>query len=188
MTIDKSDILAQASSALLQGDKSSAADIINTHYQFVPIENPGRKYTENQMLQIFKRDGFIDRYSGQRLVFPGMLRLFSRILPETFPAHPNWKMSETHIAFWELFPTIDHVIPIARGGADDESNWVTTSMVRNSAKSSWLLEELDWQLLPTGSLTAWDGLLASFIQLLKQDTSHLSDTYIKKWYAAALKP
>ena len=40
--------------------------------------------------------------------------------------------------------TIDHVIPVARGGADDESNVVTTSMLRNSAKSNWLLDEVGW--------------------------------------------
>ena len=68
-------------------------------------------------------------------------------------------MSETHMIYWELFPTVDHVVPIARGGGDDESNWVTTSMLHNSAKSNWKLEELGWQLLPAGDIEQWDGLL-----------------------------
>ncbi|MFF0818704.1 HNH endonuclease [Rhodococcus sp. NPDC003318] len=51
-------------------------------------------------------------------------------------------MSQTHFAYWELFPTIDHIVPVTRGGADDESNWVTTSMLRNSAKAHWTLDEL----------------------------------------------
>ncbi len=33
------------------------------------------------------------------------LRLLAIYLPEKFPYHKNGKMSEGHIAFWELFPT-----------------------------------------------------------------------------------
>jgi HNH endonuclease len=54
-------------------------------------------------------------------------------------------------AFWEVGATIDHVVPVTRGGADDESNWVTTSMARNSAKMNWTLEELGWTLHPPGN-------------------------------------
>jgi hypothetical protein len=48
-------------------------------------------------------------------------------------------MSETHIIYWALFPTIDHVVPVAREGPDEDKNWVTTSMLRNAAKSNWTL-------------------------------------------------
>lgn len=102
----------------------------------------GRRYTELQSLEVFARDGFVDRYSGQRLVFPGILRLLSRLLPQEFPFHPNWKMAQTHRAYWELFPTIDHVLPVARGAADSEANWVTTSMLRNAAKANGKLQEV----------------------------------------------
>ena len=68
--------------------------------------------------------------------------------------------------YWELFPTVDHIVPIARGGIDEESNWVTTSMLRNSMKSNWTLEELDWSLLPTGDLQEWDGLTNLFVLLI----------------------
>lgn len=49
-----------------------------------------------------------DRYSGTQLVFPGVLRLLSRLLRSEFPFHPNWKMSETHMVYWELFPRGSH--------------------------------------------------------------------------------
>lgn len=83
-------------------------------------------------MQSFVRDGFIDRYSGRHLVFPGTLRVLSTLFPEDFPFHPNWKTQFTHPAFWELFPTIDHIVPVARGGLDVPENWVTTSQLRNS--------------------------------------------------------
>jgi hypothetical protein len=67
-------------------------------------------------------------------VYPGVLYLLSALLPEDFPSHRNGKMDRTHLAFWELFPTIDHVVPVACGGADDASNWVCTSMRTNQIK------------------------------------------------------
>lgn len=81
---------------------------------------------------------------------------------------------------------MDHIVPVARGGADNETNWVTTSMLRNSAKSNWTLEELGWELVPPGDFKQWDGLLAWFVEFLKQDKSHLADKYINRWHRAAL--
>ena len=55
-------------------------------------------------------------------MFPGALRLLIQLLPQQFPYPQNWKISSTHPAFWELFPTIDHIVPVARGGTDSEDN------------------------------------------------------------------
>ena len=90
-----------------------------------------------QKMNQFLRDGFIDRYSGQKLLNPGILKIISHHFPEDFPYHPHWKMTETHIAYWELTPTLDHIYPIAQGGQDNEKNWVTTSMKNNSIKSNY---------------------------------------------------
>jgi hypothetical protein len=137
-------------------------------------------------MSVFLRDGFIDRYSGARLVFPGVLRFLSRLLPAEFPFHLNWKMAETHIAFWELFPTIDHVVPIARGGTDAEDNMVSTSMLRNSAKSNWTLEELKWTLVPSGRIQDWDGLTNWFLKYAELHPEHLKDPYLRRWHRAAV--
>lgn len=63
------------------------------------------------------------------------MRVLSVIVPDDFPCHPNGRMDRTHRAFWDPFPTFDHVVPIARGGADDETNYATTSMMRNQIKA-----------------------------------------------------
>ncbi len=131
------------------------------------------------------RDGFIDRYTGQRLIFPGVLRVLSLLLPRDFPFHPHWRTTETHPAFWELSPTLDHVVPIAFGGADDESNLVTTSMLRNSAKANWTLEELGWKLYPAGRYEDWDGLTAWFREYVAAHEDCLRDRAIARWYRLA---
>jgi hypothetical protein len=100
---------------------------------------------------------------------------------ETFPYHPNWKMDECHIAYWDLYPTIDHVVPIALGGANDPSNWVTTSQVTNSSKANFTVEELGWEVLSPGDLAEWDGLLGWFLRYAEGNASLESDTRISDW-------
>src|SRR4051812_30781608 len=110
------------------------------------------------MTTVFLRDGFIDRYSGDRLVVPAVLRVVSAELPNDFPFHRNWKLSDCHVAYWDLCPTIDHMVPVSQGGGDDEANWVTTSMRRNAAKGGFSITQMGWTLHPPGALAQWDGL------------------------------
>jgi hypothetical protein len=136
-------------------------------------------------MPVFVRDGFTDRYSGAPLVFPGTLRAISILLPTEFPYHRNWRQSETHPAFWELSPTIDHVVPLARGGLDEEANVVTTSMVRNAAKSNWLLRELGWPEELAPPRAGWDGLLPWFLIALERFPALGQDPSLKGWYTVA---
>ena len=184
--LSRHEVLASVCSFLDRDDLSGAADHLRREYPFTPGESVERKYGDQQALRVFIRDGFVDRYSGARLVFPGVLRIIALRFPVEFPYHPNWKMTETHLAFWELSPTVDHVVPIARGGEDAEHNWVTTSMVRNSAKANWTLDELGWRLLPLGDLQAWDGLLSWFKQYVARHPELLQHARIAAWHRAAL--
>lgn len=182
----KADVLARAGAAIAAGDLDGGRQILRNEYPFVPVEKASRRYTERQCLRVFYRDGFLDRYSGAKLVHPGALRALSLIAPEEFPAHPNWLMSQSHFAFWELFPTIDHLIPVARGGVDDESNWVTTSMLRNSAKAHWMLDELGWTLSPPGDYAEWDGLSGWFVDYVGAQPELMADKYLARWFRATV--
>ncbi len=187
LSIDKSAIIHNVCEALLVNDTETARQIVQHDYPFVKPSAVSRTYTKVESARIFVRDGFTDRYSGQRLVFPPVLRLLSRALPVEFPYHPNWKMDACHLAYWELVPTIDHIVPIARGGADEPANWVTTSMLRNSAKSNWTLDELGWELLPCGDFTQWDGVVKWFVAYIEQNRTLLKETYVKEWHAAIIR-
>lgn len=183
--VDKAEVLARVATVIDTGDMDSGREILQADYPFAPVIKSGRRYTDRQCLHLFYRDGFLDRYSGQRLVNPGALRLLSALLPEDFPAHPNWLMSKTHFAFWELFPTIDHLEPVARGGVDDASNWVCTSMLRNSAKAHWTIQELGWSLHPPGVHTDWDGLTGWFVRYLQNHPDLLTHAYVARWFRAS---
>ena len=150
---------------LLDDRRQDCIDLAMENFPFVDSSPQKRQYSRFQMCKVFLRDGFIDRYSGDKLLFPGLIKILSIEFPGIFKYHRNWKMSDTHMIYWELCPTVDHLIPVARGGQDNYLNWVTTSMIRNSAKSNWTMEEIGWKLHDKGQLDNWDGLVNYFIEL-----------------------
>jgi hypothetical protein len=181
---DRASILVEVCNAISANRHDDARAVLREKYPFVPLTNAGRHYTERQILSVCVRDGFLDRYSGHRLVSPPALRLISSQISDHFPFQTNWRTDACHFAFWELSPTVDHIIPVSRGGADQATNWVTTSMLHNSAKANFTLEEIGWALLPPGSIADWDGLLGWFIEQVTRDPSLLKDSYLRRWYSA----
>lgn len=180
--MNKIDVIKTAASSILQNNIEDAENIIGKNYPFNIPPVTKRSYSDNDKMKIFIRDGFIDRYSGQKLVNPGLLKVLSYYMPEPFPYHPHWKMEKCHIAYWELIPTVDHIYPIALGGEDFVDNCVTTSMLHNSIKSNWTLDQLNWELYDAGNYNEYDGLTSLFIQLVNSNKDLLTDSYIKRWY------
>lgn len=164
MTDEKADVLAATCRALEAGGAAEAERVLAEGYPFRPEPIVRRQYGPIQATRVFARDGFVDRYTGHRVVFPPVLRALSYALPQAFPFHPAWKTDVMHSAYWEIGATIDHLVPVTRGGTDTESNWMTASMASNSAKMNWTLEELGWTLHPPGDLEIWDGLLGWFLR------------------------
>ena len=183
---DGPDILQSVCEAVEAGQPVLAATTLADHYPFQPFTNAGRRYTAAQSTRVFMRDGFIDRYTGKRLIFPGTLRLLSQMFPTEFPFHNNWRTDACHFAFYELFPTIDHVHPVSRGGADQANNMVSTSMLKNAAKANFTLDELGWQLFPPGDLASWDGLTGWFIRQAQISAGAMSP-YLRRWSDAAIR-
>ena len=185
--MDKGLIISNITAMLLCDNPGVAKQIICEQYPHEQIEIEKRSYTLEQKMNLFINDGFIDRYTGEKLLNPGILKVITYYFPEDFPYHPHWKMSETHNAYWELVPTLDHIYPIAKGGQDHESNWVTTSTKNNSIKSNYTIDEIHWKLHPKGDIKEWDGLTNVLIQLIDKDKNLLKDSYIRNWYNISLK-
>jgi len=178
---DKGIAIQAACAALRNGGQDQAISLLKRDYPFAPQPVTKRQYGPLESTRVFVRDGFIDRYTAERLVFPPVLRVISAELPVDFPYHPNWKTDVTHPAYWEIGATVDHLIPVSRGGADDDSNWVTTSMVRNSAKGNWTVAELGWILQAPGDFRDWDGL----IHCTKNRPELIAAASMREWHRAA---
>lgn len=172
--------------ALGADDRLTASEVLSHSYPFAGAPATQRRYGPAQATRVFHRDGFIDRYSGLRVVFPPVLRAISVLLPDVFPYHPNWKMEVTHPAYWELTATVDHLEPASRGGADNESNWVTASMARNSTKGNYSLQDLGWSLHPPGEVSEWDGLMGWYVDYTTAHPEALVDSAMKRWRHAAI--
>lgn len=179
-------ILAEVCALLTSADVRTASEALHSRYPFMGATQTPRRYGPVQATRVFWRDGFIDRYSGTRVVFPPVLRVISVELPEAFPFHPNWKMDVTHPAYWELTATVDHLVPACRGGADDDTNWVTSSMARNSAKGNFSLDDLGWTLHEPGDPSEWDGLLRWFVEFTEVHPEVVVDNAMAQWRKAAL--
>jgi hypothetical protein len=163
----------------------SGNHLLKRDYPFVPHAPTKRQYGPLESTCVFVRDGFIDRYTSERLVFPPVLRVISAELPDDFPYHPNWKADVTHPAYWEVGATLDHLLPVSRGGADDDSNWVTTSMAHNSAKGNWTLADLGWNLQAPGNFKDWDGLVHWFLEYTNDRPQLIAAESMRQWHRAA---
>ena len=138
--MDSVDIIIKTCEKISSNDIEIARRIIQEEYPHNFIKPEKRSLSSYEKMKIFLRDGFIDRYSGEKLIFPNVLRIMSEELGDAFPYHKHWKMSDCHIAYWKYFPTYDHVIPITRGGKDVTENIITTSQKNNSVKSNFSTE------------------------------------------------
>jgi hypothetical protein len=183
---DKATVLGQVCKQVDAGDWSKATQILNTQLPFERGSRGTRRYNLTTRMEIFDRDGFIDRYSGRRLVFPGTLRLLSEYFKEEFPYHANWKTGVSHLAYYELYPTIDHVSPVTGdNGTNDLSNLVTTSQLLNSAKAHFTLSELGWKLHASGKIDEWDGLTEWFLKRAESEPKIVNSKPMNEWYKVA---
>ncbi len=61
--------IEEACNAISDGNLAVAKEVIKTKYPFSPLNNAGRQYSDYQKMKIFIRDGFVDRYSGEKWYF-----------------------------------------------------------------------------------------------------------------------
>ena len=99
--------------------------------------------------------------------------------------HKNWQVAHSHVVYWELWPVVDHLVPITRGGSNDDDNLVTTSELHNSAKAHWTIQELGWELVPPGDLSDWDGLMRWTLEWIECNPEFEPDQTLANWIKAA---
>ena len=65
--MDKITTIKQSAKSILTGNIESAKNLINKEYPFKKLKPEGRSYTDKEKYEQFVRDGFIDRYTGEKL-------------------------------------------------------------------------------------------------------------------------
>lgn len=88
---NKIPVIQKICRALLKENYQRAKDIALRDYPHSKIIPTKGSYSRIRAARIFMRDGFIDRYSGAPLIFPGALMLLGMLLPEEFHIIPTGK-------------------------------------------------------------------------------------------------
>lgn len=168
---EKAELIEQVLQRLLERDLVSASS--NLRQNWPSSANPERlsrgAFSFGRQLDVFQRDRVYCRYCQNKTIFLGSLGLITRLIPEVFPCHPNWKFTDTHPAYLILSATLDHVVPVARGGTDDPSNIATACWRCNSIKGAWLLDEIRWTLNDAPP-EPWDGLVGLFVRCMESNS------------------
>ena len=156
------DVLATIVRARIAGDESAALTAIDD-IAFTPLERKKERWPAQSVIAMaYARDRYQCRYCGKRLILTPVLRLLSRLYPEQFPYHPNWKVDSTHPAFILQSATIDHITPIAAGGNPVAiTNLATACWSCNRRKGDLDLSELRWELKSPAD-ESWRGLTELF--------------------------
>lgn len=141
------EVIGRALQHVASGDREAAREALGE----IPFEPPQRRVERwpaiSVIAEVYARDCYQCRYCGERTILTPVMRLLSRLFPDEFPMHPNWRADGTHPAFVSRSTTLDHVVPVAGGGDPvDPSNLVTACWGCNRRKGDLLLEELGWQL------------------------------------------
>lgn len=159
--------IERAIQALLSGGVDAGAAALEP-IAYPPQVLPRRRsLSRAQMVRIFRRDSFLCRYCGGKTVITSVMELLGGIYPELFPFQSSaWKAGVTHPAVVTRSPAVDHVVPAAHGGTDDDANLVTACTPCNSIKSDFTLDQLGWELLSVTE-DPWDGLSTYYRALWK---------------------
>lgn len=81
----KTDTIEKIALQLIDKNDTKAKEIINSEYPFEYSKRSKRGVTDKIRFKQCIKDGFIDRYSGERLVNPGILKVISYYCPNEFP-------------------------------------------------------------------------------------------------------
>ena len=79
------DIIKEVCKKITDLDVDVAKEILNKKYPHEELKNAGRQYNEFIKTKIFRRDGFIDQYSGEKLIYPPVLKILSVLMKKEFP-------------------------------------------------------------------------------------------------------
>lgn len=104
------DVLAHVVHARLRQDTATAAEI--AAIAFTPPEHiPERWPAMSVIAAVCAHDRYHCRHCGERVILTAVMRPVSRLYPDQFPYHRNWKADATHPAFIARPATLDHVHP-----------------------------------------------------------------------------
>jgi 5-methylcytosine-specific restriction endonuclease McrA len=145
-------------------------------------------------VEVYFRDHWLCTYCHRPTVFPPAFELLTESIASELPDIPIaiydglWRRDKAPLLD-ELAACIDHIQPLADGGAHDVSNFTTCCARCNARKSNrsavdYLKENPPWEVKGKyGEPKDWDGLASLFVVLARKAQRPLTRTE-KDWLRA----
>jgi 5-methylcytosine-specific restriction endonuclease McrA len=131
-----------------------------------------RKYIPKKIqLLVWKRDHWTCRYCNQPVFFNPTLKIFEEISPGHGYYHPHGKRSIRHSFIDKRTASIDHIIPLKKGGSNSIDNYVTACWDCNLKYGEKTFDEGKPKPLPINEDAAkvnWDGFSSLYLKLCKK--------------------
>lgn len=182
---ERFEALAEALAAARMDDAAQLVEGVAQPGSLQPTKRPAPSL--RRWVAIFTRDAYTCRYCLRRTIAPPVLRAVSMLFPQTFKFHPNWKTSECDAAYLVLSTSLDHVIPVTRGGTDDVANLVTACWMCNGMKSNFLLAELPGWTIHEIAERTWSGLTEHLPAMMRAGALE-KEQYLRRWADAIAAP
>jgi 5-methylcytosine-specific restriction endonuclease McrA len=124
---------------------------------FIPQERRAGTVIGDRARRVFRRDHWTCCYCGRLLIEAHVLALIGQLAGDALPWRSHaMPPAGTHPAIERLYPNVEHVLPLARGGQNDENNLRACCTPCNEWKGDRTLQEAGVELVPAGE--GWDGL------------------------------
>ena len=180
-TLEDADIISQSARSLLDGHDLEAAQALATLLSLDPLPAPrfapskevtfdGAEskgaLTNAIRIGVYDRDGWRCRYCGRKVVVAGVLEILTSLSPgfKGLLLGHHLRTGETVPGIRRVYPAVDHVEAVSRGGAKLEShNHVTACTPCNELKgnrSGWIPGAIHKD--------EWDGLVSLYRPLAKR--------------------
>jgi len=183
---EAANLLSDAADALLAGNRHRASELVRQAdmpslksyassimgkeslavHRFRLVEAPSnavkvreRHPVASTKKSIYARDGYRCRFCDVRVVLPEARSSIMKALPGVI-AWSGVPAIALHAGFHALSATVDHIVPHAYGGDNDQRNLVTTCWPCNFGRMAYRLEEvglIDPRTRPP-IVDAWDGI------------------------------
>ncbi len=152
----------------------------------MPATRKRTALSKELQVRVFRRDRWMCRWCGRPVVFPPAMRMLDRLVrlsgyDGALAYHdPRWRRDRAPLLD-HLGAVVDHHEAFARGGAHDESNFVTSCNKCNARKNSSAVAEFT-EKSPLrlvkgkyGEPTDWDGFSTVFVVLARTNEDDLTD-------------
>jgi 5-methylcytosine-specific restriction endonuclease McrA len=157
------DEIGHAAAAMIAGDRAAADRAIDRIAHEPQQLERRRKLPQALVASVLWRDRSRCRYCARACLPPSVLRLVSAIWPDSFPYHLHWKANRTHVAYWQVAASIDHIHAGTMGGDWlDPTNLTTACWPCQQIKGNISLERLGWKLREIDTKSGWDGLISRY--------------------------